>query len=162
MRSRILLCVFCVFGPTSRARAELIERVLGDVDGRPVLLSEVRLVVALRGFDRSAALEAVIDARLMFREAARVPQAAVSDVEAARACKSLEERAAERGLELPKAELCALARREAAIVKYIDFRFAPQVKADRGTAAEAADALNLRIEEWVKELRAGAQVRYNP
>jgi hypothetical protein len=162
MRSRLALGLLCLFAVSASLSADLIERVLAAVDGRPVLLSEVRLLETLRGLDRAAALEAVIDARLMYREAIRVPQAAVSDVEAARACKSLEERAGEKALALPHADLCALARREAAVVKYVDFRFAPQVKGDGQKAGEAEQALNLRIEEWVKELRASAEIRYNP
>lgn len=140
---------------------EPLERVLADVDGQPVLLSEVRLLEGLRGLERATALEAVIDARLMYREAARVPQAAVSDLEAARACKTLRARADEQA-QLPEAELCALARREATIVKYVDFRFAPQVRADGRSGDEVSAALDARIEEWVKELRAAAEIRYNP
>jgi hypothetical protein len=156
------LCALAILAAVPGQSAEVVERVLADVDGRPVLLSEVRLLETLRGLDRGAALEAAVEARLMYREAARVPQAAVSDVEAERACKSLAERAGQPAPEPPRSELCALARREAAIVKYIDFRFAPQVSGDGQDAGAAGEALNLRIEEWVKELRAAAQVRYGP
>lgn len=162
MRSRAALGLLWLLAVSVSLSAEVIERVLADVDRRPVLLSEVRLIETLRGLDRAAALEAVIDARLMYREAIRVPQAAVSDVEAARACKSLEERAGHTALTLPHADLCALARREAAVVKYIDFRFAPQVKNDGQSVGELETALDARIEEWVKELRASVEIRYNP
>ena len=84
-------------------------------------------------------------------------------------------------------ELRRLARRQTAILKYIDFRFRPQVRVEdtavraaweqeraarpeTGTFEEAAPRLRARleaaeldrrIEQWVKELRAGADIRYN-
>jgi hypothetical protein len=74
------------------------------------------------------------------------------------------------------------------ILKYVDLRFRPQVRvsdevvreayedehAGRAEAPAFADAagkirdrlvgrdLDARIEGWVKELRAGAEIRYNP
>ena len=80
-----------------------------------------------------------------------------------------------------------LARRQTASLKYIEFRFRPLVRVeesevraawDQARAArpdtppfeEAAPALRARleseeldkrIEEWVGELRAGAEIRYN-
>jgi hypothetical protein len=148
--------------PQPVSAAEVIERVLADLDGRPLLLSEVELLERLRGIDRKAALEAAIDARLMYREAARLPQAVVNESEAAKACASLRERAGPAADGLNADDLCALAAREAAIVKYIDFRFSPQVRASGATPEEAEKQMNERIEEWVKDLRAGAEIRYNP
>jgi hypothetical protein len=157
-----VLCGVWLAGPA--AAGDVIERVLADIDGRPVLLSEVTLVERLRGLDRKAALEAAIDARLMYREAARVPQARISEAEAQQACQSLERKAGALAAGLAEAELCALARREAMVVKYIDFRFAPRLRpgGEPESEAEAEQKLTERIEEWVRELRAAAQTRYTP
>jgi len=63
--------------------------------------------------------------------------------------------------------------RQATILKYIDFRFRPLVRAERATRPGSGDAasgdtasgeeeLQARIEEWVQELRGEATIRYNP
>jgi len=132
------------------------------VDGRPVLLSELRLARQVRGEDAGPALEALIDEHLMFAEALRLPQAALTDAEAAAAMASLSSRVPDAGD--PDA-LRRMARRQATILKYVDFRFRPQVRItaeDPGEKArlEAAE-LDARIEAWVKDLRAAARVRYN-
>lgn len=127
------------------AAGELLERVLADLDGQPVLLSEVRLYEELKGLSRERALEAVIDARLMHREAARLPQAALAQDEADRACADLRAKAPQLDEE---PGLCALARREAVILKYVAFRFTGQ-------------DLDGQIETWVEELREAAAIRYN-
>ncbi len=184
MRSR-LLALLIVLG-AGDARGEILERVLAVVDGHPVVLSEVSLLARLRGVSRQDALDAVIDERLMFQEAARLPQAAVSAEDEQRAYESLAARApAEAGL-LP-GELRTLARRETTILRYVAFRFRSQVRigdeavrdayeAEYGARADApafadvapamrerlaSQQLDERIEAWVKELRAGAEVRYN-
>jgi hypothetical protein len=170
--------------PSSLALAFVVESVLAVVDGRPLMLSEVRLVQALRGVAEGPALEALIDERLMFREAARLPQAAVTLEEEERAYTSLRERMTEA---VSEEALRRLARRQTAIVKYIDFRFRPQIRitdeavrsayeAEYGSRPEApelaavqdalrerlvARALDEKIEAWVKELRASAEVQYN-
>ena len=82
-------------------------------------------------------------------------------------------------------QLRRLARRQAAILKYVGFRFRPQVRVsdeavraayetegrgEAGSFEEAAPAirarlveedLSRRIEGWVKELRQAAEIRYN-
>ena len=58
--------------------AELIERVVAVVDERPLLLSDVRALALVRSLEPEAALEAAIDERLMYGEAAQVAQAEVS------------------------------------------------------------------------------------
>lgn len=188
MRSSVLatLVLACL---ATAARAQeppsgvLVERILAVVEGTPILLSEVALLERLRGVARADALEAVIDERLMFREAARLSQTALGAEEEERAFESLRTRAEGAGTD---AELRRLARRQAAILKYVDFRFRPQVRIDdeavrreweathpgdappaaaEGEAVEerlAARELDAKIEAWVKELRAGADVRYNP
>ena len=168
------------------ASATVVERILAVVEGAPVLLSEVALAGAAARRPASEALEALIDERLMFREAVapgpdgahrRRRRSAPSG-----ACAANARRRRHRG-----AELRRLARRQAAILKYVEFRFRPQVRVDdeavrraweartpadvaaaRGRGARptsrrlAARELDARIEAWVKELRAGAEVRYNP
>jgi hypothetical protein len=165
------------------ARAGVVERILAVVDGRPVLLSEVALFEKLRGETERQALDGLIDEQLMYREAARLPQAALTPEEEERAFASL--RAQVRALSADEEEqLRRLARRQAAILKYVGFRFRPQVRVSddavraayeaegrgEGSFEEAAPALRARlaeedlsrrIEGWVKELRKAAEIRYN-
>lgn len=151
MRSRGLSLVIAAMAASAHA-GTLIERVLADVAGEPILLSEVVLVERLKHLDRRAALESVLDQRLMYQEAVRLPQAALSGAEAQAACEDLTRKAPELADDLA---LCALARREAVVLKYVGLRFAPEER-----AGEARD-LDARIEEWVKDLRAAASIRYN-
>jgi hypothetical protein len=166
--------------------ADVVERVLAVVDGRPLLLSEVRVLGRVRGLDPAAALEAMIDEGLMYREAARVPQAAVSEDEEGRAYESLVGKDPGLATAMPEGSLRRVARRQATIVKYVAFRFRPQIRVDdadvlRAFEAEyagkpdapplesvaaqlgeelASRALDQRIESWVKELRSAASIRY--
>ncbi len=142
----------------------------------------------VRGVDRAAALEALVDERLMYAEASRLPQSAVSAEEEEKALASLVALAGGRTQGLAEEDLRALARRETAILKYVHFRFLPQIRVEEEAVRKAYDAefgtvakapgfeeeapairqrlvdreLDQRIESWVKELRAGAAVRYNP
>ena len=168
------------------AQGNVVERILAVLDGRPLLLSEGRVVERLRGLDRQAAVDALIDERLMVREAARLPQAVVTAEEEDRAYRELAARVP-AGAGATEEDLRRLARRQTAILKYIDFRFRPQVRveedevraayerewsarpgsppleavADELRARLESEELNQRIEEWVKELRSGADIRYN-
>jgi hypothetical protein len=180
--------VLLVLGaPSARAQeaaaATLVERILAVVEGTPILLSEVLLLERLRGVPRADALEAVIDERLMFREAARLSQSALTSAEEEQAYLGMRENAHGAGTE---EELRRLSRRQAAILKYVDFRFRPQVRVDDEAVRRewetthapdvplpeadhvvierrlAARGLDEKIEAWVRELRAGADVRYNP
>ena len=135
---------------------------------------------------RSAAREAAIDERLMHVEAARLPQADVSPEEEDRALELLvEKRPALRG-EVPEPDLRRLLRRQIAILKYVEFRFRPQVRVSDDEVRKAWEeeqagrpagpafedeqeelrarlerrALDERIEAWVRELRQRADVRY--
>jgi len=185
---RFLLAALALCGAARAALAQdaLVERILAVVEGRPVLLSEVRLVQALRGLDEKAALEELIDERLMLREAGRLAQSAVTAEEEERALGRLRE-TSPAARAAGEAALRRLVRRQTAIVKYVDFRFRPQVSVseeevraaydrryggtaqppDFAAAAPAlreellAHALDLRIEAWVAELRRSAEVRYN-
>ena len=148
------------------------DRILAVVDGRPLLLSEVRLVERLRGLGREAALEEAIDERLMFEQAVRLPQTAPTPGESERAYAELA--AGLGGAPDDPEALRELARRQATILKYIEFRFRPLVRAEQAMRAEpgsepleevdfdASAALDARIEEWVAELQGDARIRYNP
>lgn len=159
-----------------------IERVVAVVNGRPVLLSELRAFERVRGLAEAAALEALVDERLMYVEAARLPQAEVLPEEEQRAASELAARRPELA-ELPAGDLRRLVRRQITILKYVEFRFRPQLRvgdeevraafeADpaAGDSYEAAKeavrarlerrALDERVEAWVRELRARAEVRY--
>lgn len=140
-----LLAVLLLCLAQGLAAGERVESVLADVDGLPVLLSEVRIVERLKGLTREAALESAIDAGLMYREAARLSQASVSAEDAERACADLRAKAPELQ---DDPGLCAVARREAVILKYVAFRF-------------TGPDLDAQIEAWVKQLRETAVVRYN-
>lgn len=160
----------------------LVERVLASVDGLPVLLSDVRLVQRLRAVGPQAALEAVIDERLMFQEAARLTQTVLGTEEEAAARRALADNPRAAGL--PAGALQRLARRQAVILKYVDFRFRPQVRvtdeqlrqayerAYPGPTPPAFDdvsaelraqvtrqQLDEAIETWVRDLRAAADIR---
>ena len=187
MRSRAPAALLAaLLAAPGAAQGNVVERILAVVDGRPLLLSEVRVLERLRGLERNAAVDALIDERLMFREASRLPEAVVSAEEEERAYRDLAFRVP-KGAGATEEELRRLARRQTAILKYIDFRFRPQVRVDEAqvraaweqeraarpeTQAFEDDAarvrarlegaeLDQRIEQWVKELRAGAEIRYN-
>lgn len=165
----------------------LVERIVAVVDGRPVLLSETRLLQALRGVGRDHAVNALVDEGLMLREALRLPQAAATPEDEERALQSLRARApALTGVE--EEELRRLARRQTVILKYIEVRFRPQVRVSEEDVHKTFDSeygslpdpppfeattrtirermteaqLNERVEAWVKELRSSASIRINP
>jgi hypothetical protein len=164
---------------------ELVERIVAVVDSRPLLLSDVRVLAAVRGLGEDEAVEAAVDERLMYTEAARLAEADVGDDEEDRAEAALLEARPQLRRSVPEADLRRLLRRQAVILKYIAFRFRPQVRVSdeevrRAWAAEEAgrpggvaledaqdalrtklerQALDEKIEAWVKELRARADVR---
>ena len=168
------------------ARVETIERIVAVVDERPLLWSDVRALQVVRGLAEEPAREAAIDERLMHVEAARLPQADVSPEEEDRALELLvEKRPALRG-EVKEPDLRRLLRRQIAILKYVEFRFRPQVRVSDAEVRKAWEdeqagrpagpafedeqeelrarlerrALDERIEAWVRELRQRADVRY--
>ena len=171
------------------ARAEVTERVLAAVDKRPILLSEVRALEAVRGLARQAAVDALIDEDLMLREASRLPAAAAAaSLEEDKAYGELLTTRPELAGRVAEGDLRRLVRRQATILRYVTLRFLPQVRVSDEVVREAYAAeygqrtdppsfaeasgplreqlvrrdLDARIEGWVKELRAGAEVRYNP
>jgi hypothetical protein len=186
--SAILAAIALLLVGAAGVTGEVVERILAVVNGRPLMLTETLLVERLLGVDRQAALDSLIDERLMYREASRLPQAAVTPEEEERAYASLVAKASGRTEGLPEGDLRLMAARQAVILKYVHFRFLPQVRIDdpalrrayegelAGRAGapsfeEAAPALRQRlvdrdlgekIEAWVRELRTAADVRYNP
>jgi hypothetical protein len=165
-----------------------VERIVAVVDERPLLLSDVRTQRAVSGLGEEAALEAAIDERLMHAEAARIPQADVPAEEEDRAIALLLESRPALRVETREPDLRRLLHRQLAILKYVEFRFRPQVRVSdedvrkaweeeqagrpAGPALEDEQeairtrlerrALDERVEAWVKELRARADVRYVP
>jgi hypothetical protein len=185
-----LLVVCFVFAARPLALAQqvsssvtTVERIVAVVDERPLLLSDVRALERVRGLAQEAALEALVDERLMYREASRLPQAEVLAEEEQRATQELLERRPELGDSVSAADLRRLVGRQIAILKYVEFRFRPQLRVSdqevraafeadpsAGDSWEAAKqgirerlerrALDERVETWVRELRARADVRY--
>ncbi len=194
MRSSLVLVLAVALAPAPApspalpSASEIIERIVAVVDERPLLLSDVRALSAVRGLAEEKALEAAIDERLMHVEAARLPQADVPAEEEDRALALLLETRPALRDEVPESDLRRLLRRQLAILKYVEFRFRPQVRVSdeevrkaweeeqagrpAGPALEDEQeairarlerrALDERIEAWVKELRARAEVRYVP
>ena len=174
-------------GPGS-VSAEIQERVLAAVDQRPILLSEAQAMEAVRGLPRRAAVDALIDEDLMLREASRLPAAAAAASLEDKAYAELLAARPDLAGRVAEAELRRLVRRQAIIVQYVNLRFLPQVRVSddvvreayaaeygqHGEAPSFAEAsgplrdrlerrdLDARIEGWVKELRAAADIRYNP
>jgi hypothetical protein len=170
--------------PTAPA-VQLLERVVAVVDGRPLFYSDVRALAAVRGLSEENAVEAAIDERLMYAEAARLAEAEVPREAEDRALAAVLEAHPALRDAVDEADLRRLLRRQATILKYVEFRFRPQVRvsdddirraweADEagrpaGVPLEDAEetirarlerrALDERIETWVKELRGRADVR---
>jgi hypothetical protein len=186
MRSRVALLALLVsslgiLAPRA-SRGELVDRILAVVDERPLLLSTVRALENVRGLEGEAALEGAIDERLMFQEASRLPQTEVTGEEEEAALGSMLEARPELATRIPPADLRRLVRRQLAILKYIEFRFRPQIRITEDAVREAwnealhgppfeeaapelrarleREDLDRRIENWVKDLRARAEVRY--
>ncbi|PYQ21131.1 MAG: hypothetical protein DMF81_16460 [Acidobacteria bacterium] len=186
-RSRAAIGLLAGCLSAAAAPAEVVERILAVVDSRPLMLSEVRLVEQLRGLGRPAALEALVDEQLMLREASRLAQSVVTAEDEQRAYESLLARNP-GAAGLPEADLRRLVRRQTAILKYVEFRFRPQVQIGDGAVRQVYEReygsraeppsfdavapeirrqladreLDAKIEAWVKELREGAEIRYNP
>ena len=188
MRSSLAALVLALAVPPvassqSVPAADTIERVLAVVDGHPLLLSDVSDLERVRGLGEDAALEAAIDERLMFQEASRLAQTEVLKDEEERALAELVERKPILREQVPEAGLRRILRRQITILKYVEFRFRPQLRVsdEEVRAAYEADpqagasweaekekirerlerrALDERIEAWVRELRSRAEVRY--
>jgi hypothetical protein len=187
-RARRAALAYCLVALLpARGGAELVERIVAVVDGRPLMLSEVRLLERLRAPGPGPALEALIDEALMFRESSRVAATLATAEEEERAYESLLERLGGPAGPLEDG-LRRVARRQSAILKYVAFRFGPQVRVDDATLRAAYEAeqarlaeappfddvagelrerlqreqLDMKVEAWVRELREGAEIHYNP
>jgi hypothetical protein len=193
MRSSLgaLVVASAIPGPASPQaapppRTEIVERIVAVVDEHPLLLSDVHTQRAVSGLAEDAAVEAAIDERLMHAEAARIPQAEVPAEEEDEALALLLETRPALRAEVSEANLRRILHRQLAILKYVEFRFRPQVRVSdeevrraweeeqagnpAGPALEDEQeairarlerrALDERVEAWVKELRARADVRY--
>lgn len=172
-------------GATQAPQVELLERVVAVIDGHPLLLSDERALAAVRGLDEKAALRAAEDEQLMYTEASRLQQAEVQPGEEEEASRKLLASKPDLALRVPGPDLRRLLRRELVILKYVEFRFRPQVRVSdeqvrkaweteevgrpSGVALEDAQdeirarlerqALDERIEAWIGELRSRAEIR---
>ena len=190
MRSRlpaVAALALAALAPGARAQpaaaATTVERVLAVVDGHPLLLSDVSDLQRLRGLEAAAALEAAIDERLMYLEAARLTQTEVLAEEEERALHELVERRPILREQVSETGLRRILRRQITILKYVEFRFRPQLRvsdqevraafeadpaagssfeAEKGRIRERLErrGLDERVEAWVRELRGRAEVRY--
>ena len=187
-RRRFVVSALVVFLSSLPGAAEVVERVLAAVDRRPIFLSEVQAAEAVRGFSRQIAIDTLIDESLMFREASRLPVAAAAAGQEEEHLRELLTSHPDLVGRVAEADLRRLVRRQAVILKYVELRFLPQVRISEDVVREAYDTeqagqadalpfaaaaesirarlvrrdLDARIEGWVKELRAGAEIRYNP
>jgi hypothetical protein len=185
-RVALAACLLLGLAP-ARGGAELLERIVAVVDGRPLMLSEVRLLERLRAPAPGPALETLIDEALMFRESSRLAATLATAEEEERAYTSLLERLGGPAGPLEDG-LRRVARRQTAILKYVAFRFGPQVRVDDATLRAAYEAeqarlaeappfddvagelrerlqreqLDVKVEAWIRELREGAEIHYNP
>jgi hypothetical protein len=189
MRSSGLLLPLVFAGAAAASAAlpaaETIERVVAVVDDRPLLLSDVRALAEVRALAPAAAREAAIDERLMYAEASRLAQAEVRPGDEDEALAALLARNTALAGRVPEPDLRRLLRRQLTILKYVEFRFRPQLRITdeqvrkawetedvgqpSGVALEDAQdairarlerrALDERVEAWVVELRARADVR---
>jgi len=183
-----LLAAFAFAAPLQAAAApapRLVERVLAVVDGRPLLLSDTRALAGVRGVGEEEALRLLVDESLMFDQASRTPQAAVTLAEETAARDELFAKAPLLFDAVSEAALRRLLHRQLAILKYVEFRFRPQARPSdedlqgayteiyQGreaapsfeTVAEALrerltrEKLSERVEAWVRELRKDADLR---
>jgi hypothetical protein len=171
--------------PATDPAVQLLERIVAVVDERPLFHSDVRALAVVRGLSEENAVEAAIDERLMYAEAARLAEAEVPREAEDRALAAVLEAQPSLRDAVEEADLRRLLRRQATILKYVEFRFRPQVRVsddDIRRAWEADEAgrpagvpledaqealrtrlerraLDERIEAWVKELRGRADVR---
>jgi hypothetical protein len=172
---------------STSAFATVVERIVAVVDGRPLLLSDALLLTKVRGLAEDAAISALVDEHLMYREAARLPQASVSEAERQVGLESLLLGNADLTRIGGEAALRTLVQRQVTILKYVELRFRPQIRISDAELQQAWDqesaapfgspppreearrlrerlqraALDQKIESWIRDLRAEADIRYN-
>jgi hypothetical protein len=169
------------------ALADVVERIVAVVDSRPLLLSEARTLAKVKGISQEAAVAALVDEHLMFREASKLPQAAVSEAEKQSAVESLLAGDPDLTSGGGESALKGLVTRQMTILKYLELRFRPQIRVSDEELQQAWDrqsdapfgsppppqeaqrlrerlqraALDQKIEAWIRDLRAEADIRYN-
>lgn len=188
----LLLLALVLPAPAAAGAPVLVERVVAVVDDRPLLLSEARVLQALQGMSEDAAVEALVGETLMDREAQRLPRTAPTPEEERSARESLLRRLETAGLAadaVPGGDaLRRVARRQLVVLKYVEYRFRPQVRVSDEAVRQAYEArhgaeaappaleaveaelragleredLDRRLEAWIAELRSGARIRRNP
>lgn len=132
-----------------QASAELVDRVVAIVNGEPVTLSEAREVIALAPGSAPApslgeAVERLIAARLMEREARRYPAEPPSPEEAEATFRALQERfddpdhyrATLLRLGIREDYLRRRIERELRVDRYLDRRFGPLVQVNQREVEE--------------------------
>ena len=160
-------------------RSRLVGAALGLAAG---LAASATAQPAVETLERVAA---VVDERLMYGEASRLAQAEVRPGEEDDALSSLRAREPARAGRVSEPDLRRLLRRQLTILKYVEFRFRPQLRITdeqvrkaweaeevgrpSGVPLEDAQealrarlerrALDERVEAWVGELRKRADVR---
>lgn len=184
-RTKVLAGLLLLILPSLAAAGALVEKTVAFVNKRPVLLSDVQLTQALLNLDEAPALERSIDESLMYEEAARLVREKPGEEAISAAITTLREKAG-TGFGEPALRRKALV--QLAIASYIDLRLRPLVRVEDaevrkvfneklGQDAEAPPfsqvapgirealegrALDARIEEWVADLRARADIRRPP
>ena len=126
------------------ARAAVVERDPGRggrVDGRPLLLSEVAVLAARARARRGARRSTAAHRRAAHVPRGRAPSPGRAHRGRGRARLREPPRAhARAGAGTRKSELRRMARRQATILKYVDFRFRPQVRVSDEAVRAAYDA----------------------
>lgn len=163
--------------------AETIDRTIAFVSKEPVLLSDVRLQMALKEMDEETALETVVDEFVMFEEAHRLTPQRPSVEAITREASALKD---QLGARFSTRALERLVARQLVIRSYIDVRLRPTVRIEDSSlqreyterfasvkdapALEAVaeelratlerEALERKIEEWIRFARSRASIRY--
>ncbi len=183
--SVVLVAVLCLIAPAPSFAWTIIEKTLAFVNKKPILLSDVELTRALMGIDAPQALERTIEESLMFEDAIRLVNEPPGEAALEGAIATLQARA---GSPSSRAAFLRKARVQLAISNYIDVRLRALVRVEdvevrrvfnemvatqnpatvfdavshEIRAALERKCLDQKIEEWVKALRARAEIRRVP
>ncbi|MEK7403866.1 MAG: hypothetical protein AAB225_02040 [Acidobacteriota bacterium] len=168
---RLVLPLLFSVALAGASQAEIIDRIAVTVDDQVItngeLLQEIRLTAFLNGQPpdfspaaRRAAAEQLVEQHLILRdmELTRFSSPPAADVD-----RMLQQYSDTRQRELARygiseRDLRARLERQAAVLRYIDFRFKPEVQASQPeTIAQRVDEI---VERWLKEARQRARIRY--
>lgn len=181
----VALAVLASPAATPAQDVTVIDRTVAFVARQPVLLSDVRLEMALMDVAEPRAVENVIDQFLMFEDASRLATAAPNRADVAEAVADLRTRA---GPAWSEAALRRVAARQLVILDYVRQRLQPLVRVDDAAVRQAWEertrdesnpvpfeqaapalrvaleraAIDVRIEEWVRAARERAEIRRVP